>query len=70
MVIKLIVDGLKTPSQIRKIHHPTLRLRYRSGYMNLDTERMAMQSSAFVTFGYIWQTVRRFYLEDSENIHR
>ena len=37
--------------------------------MNLDPERMTVQTRTFMPFGNVWQVVSSLYLENSENIH-
>ena len=69
MMIELFVERLKDPGDIRKVHDPTRLLLDRSRDVNLDPERMAMQSPAFVVFRDIRQKVRRFNGKNLEYFH-
>ena len=69
-MIQLVIDRLKHRLHIAEIHYPA-RLHPRlAGQMQLDVERMSMQSRALVAFRHVGKPVCGLQGEDLEDIHR
>lgn len=69
VMIQLIVNGHEGTLDIGKIHHPAGLLVQRPADMDLDAERMTVDSPAFVILGDMRQVVRGFDLENLEQVH-
>ena len=69
MMVELFINRLEGTGQVGKVHDPAGRLLHRSGNVNLDPERMAVQPTAFVVFRHVRQVVRRFEGKNLEYFH-
>jgi len=69
MMIQLFIERLERTAKIGEIHDPTGLILYRTGDVNLDPERMAVQAPAFVILRHVRKAVRGFEREDLEYIH-
>lgn len=63
------MDRLPGVVDLGEIDHPVEFRVKRTTDMNLDPERMAVQSGAWVTLGQSWQTPRRLDGVNVEDIH-
>jgi hypothetical protein len=73
MMIELLVDRIEGTRHIREVHDPTFLPGERAGHVDLDAERMAVQTPALVVFGKIRQAMCRLdgeLLEDFHNLLR
>lgn len=69
MVIKHLVEGSECQLNIGEIEYPTCHLINSSGDVNLDSERMPVESGALVAFGHIGESVGRLKDEFLEYFH-
>ena len=69
MMVELFINRLKGPGQFGEVHDPARLFLHRSGDVNFNPERMAMQSPTLVVFRHVWQEVRRFDRKNLEYFH-
>lgn len=68
-MIEAVVQGLERGLDVGKIHHPAALRIDLAADMELDAERMPMQTRALVARRDVRQPVRGFKGEDFENVH-
>jgi hypothetical protein len=69
MVIDLRENRRECRFYVSEVHDPAGLLFRRSRDVNLYAERMPMQTSALMARWHVRQPMRRFDLEDFENVH-
>ena len=70
VVIELLVERLKDPFHVRKIHHPAGFGFNRATDVNGNLKRVSVKAGALVAVGYVGETMRRFDSEFAEYLHR
>lgn len=69
VMIEPIVDRLEDLLQVRKVHDPTSGFRHLTLDVDLNTERVAVQTPALVPLGHVGQSVRGLECEFFEDFH-
>lgn len=70
MMVQCIEDRGERLLDLGKVHNPAPLRIDRSRYMDFDTERVAVQARTLVSDRNLGKAVRRFDLENLEQIHR
>jgi len=68
VMIEPVESRLECRAHVGEIHHPACLRIHRSGDMQLDAKRMAVQARALVASRHVGQTVRRLDRENAENV--
>jgi hypothetical protein len=68
-MVQLLMDWSKGVFDLTKIHNPSRRFLDRTSHMDLDPERVAMESGTLVITRYVGQPMRRFDRELLEDLH-
>jgi hypothetical protein len=68
-VVELIAKRTKSVGYVAEIDHPARLRTDFAADMNLDTERMPMETPALVAGANVWQSVRRLESELFEDLH-